>query len=136
MKILKSDEDRCKQIISGNKPTKILFSELQTYYDNFVNIKTAYGESKRKVIVYELKRLEQKILSDLNHFRHDINNLVVSNMSGEIWIDDFFEAFYQAVILERNLQKLYTLEEDRSQILIRPANIHIIGLKIIDVFEM
>jgi hypothetical protein len=102
MRSLKSDEDRCRVIIEGNKPTNILFSELQTYYDNFVNIKTAEGDRKRKVIVYELKKVEQKTLGNLNQFRQDIENLIFINNSNRI--EDFLEAMNQAVVLERSLR--------------------------------
>ena len=133
MKSLKSDEDRCKVIIEGNKPTNILFSELQTYYGKFLNIKTSEGVRKRRVITTELRKVEQKTLSDLNQFKQDIANLGFSNLSDKI--DDFLEALNQAVELERNLKKLYSLEEDKALIQIKQADIHKIGLRIITVFE-
>jgi hypothetical protein len=71
MKSLKSDEDRCKTIIH-DKPTQILFSELQTYYNNFLSLKTADGVRKRRVMVYELKQVEKSTLDNLNKFRQDI----------------------------------------------------------------
>jgi hypothetical protein len=77
--------------------------------------------------------VEQKTLSDLNQFRKDIGNLGFSNMSDKI--DDILEALNQAVELERNLKNMYTIEEDKVQIQIKQADIHRIGLKIIDVFE-
>ncbi len=77
--------------------------------------------------------MEQKTLSDLNQFRKDIGNLGFSNMSDKI--DDILEALNQAVELERNLKNMYTIEEDKVQIQIKQADIHRIGLKIIDVFE-
>jgi len=90
MRSLKSDEDRCRFIIEGNKPTNILFSELQTYYDNFVNIKTAEGDRKRKVIVYELKKVEQATISVLDKIRKNIANLGFDSLSDKI--DDVLEA--------------------------------------------
>ena len=90
MRSLKSDEDRCRFIIEGNKPTNILFSELQTYYDNFVNIKTAEGDRKRKVIVYELKKVEQATISVLGKIRKNIANLGFDSLSDKI--DDVLEA--------------------------------------------
>lgn len=66
------------------------------------------------MIVSELKKVEQKTLSDLQQFKQDIGNLGFSNISGKI--DDFLEALNQAVELERNLKKLYSLEEDRALI--------------------
>jgi hypothetical protein len=134
MKSLKSDEDRCRVIIEGNKPTNILFSELQTYYDNFVNIKTAEGERKRKVIVNELKKVEQATISVLDKIKKNIANLGFDSLSDKI--DDILEALNQAVELERNLKKLYSHEQDKGLITIKQGDIHIIGLKIIDVFEM
>lgn len=37
--------------------------------------------------------------------------------------------------MEKNLKKLYSLQEDRDQIEIKQADIHKIGLRIISVFE-
>jgi hypothetical protein len=59
------------------------------------------------VIVFELKKVEHKTISDLNQVKKDIANLDFSNISGKI--DDFLEAINQAVELESNLNKLYSL---------------------------
>ena len=90
MKSLKIDEDRCKLIIEGKKPTQILFSQLEEYYKKFLKIKTSDGVRKRRVIVFELRKVEQNTLNDLNRFKQDIENLTLINNSAKI--DDFLEA--------------------------------------------
>jgi hypothetical protein len=97
MNSLKTDEDRCMQMIINAKPTQISFYELKSYYKNFLNIKSADGVRKRRVIVYELKKVEQKTLGNLNQFRQDIENLSFINDSNKI--DNFLEALNQAVVL-------------------------------------
>ena len=67
-----------------------------------MNLKTAEGVRKRRLIVDELKKVEQKTLTDLNQFRKTIGNLSFNNLSGQI--EDFLETLNQAVALERNLK--------------------------------
>jgi hypothetical protein len=81
---LKSDEERCKQIIEGNKPTKIFFEELKVYYDKFLAIKTADGVRKRRIITGELRKVEQKTLHELKEFRHEMDNLTFVGNSSKI----------------------------------------------------
>jgi hypothetical protein len=50
-------------------------------------------------------------------------------------IDSFLETLNEAIALEKNLKKLYSLQEDRDQIEIKQGDIHKIGLRIISVFE-
>ena len=72
-------------------------------------------------------------MSVLDKIRKNIANLGFDSLSDKI--DDILEALNQAVELERNLKKLYTQEQDKGLIQIKQADIHIIGLKIIGVFE-
>lgn len=62
-----------------------------------------------------------------------MDNLTFAENSSKI--DSFLEALNEAVELEKNLKRLYSLEEDRKNIDIKQADIHKIGVRIISVFE-
>jgi hypothetical protein len=55
-----------------------------------VNIKTAEGDRKRKVIVYELRKVEQATISVLDKIMKNIENLGFDSLSDKI--DDVLEA--------------------------------------------
>jgi molybdopterin-guanine dinucleotide biosynthesis protein A len=57
-KCLKSDEDRIRSMIEGNKPSKIPFKELKIWYKKFMNIKGIEGPRKRRIITSELRKVE------------------------------------------------------------------------------
>jgi hypothetical protein len=68
-KTLKDDEERIKTMIENNKPSKISFNELQTYYDKCMNVKGADSTRKRRLITSELRKVEQKTLLVLKEFK-------------------------------------------------------------------
>jgi hypothetical protein len=62
---------------------------------------------KRRIITSELRKVEQKTLQELKEFRHEMDNLTFVENSSKI--DSFLEALNEAVDLEKNLRKLYSL---------------------------
>jgi hypothetical protein len=99
-----------------------------------MNFEPMEGSRKRRLITIELRKVEQKILKDLNESKYLIDDLTLVNQDGKI--DDFLDAFNETVELEKNMRRLYSLEEDRSIIEIKQAHIHKFSIKIINVFEM
>ena len=49
--------------------------------------------------------------------------------------DDFLKAFEEANVLVKQLNELYTEEEDKKSILIQKEDIRKIGIKIFNIFE-
>jgi hypothetical protein len=64
-------------MIQGLNPSQINFKAIGRFYDKFRKL----GGQKQKIIIQELRRVEQKILNDLQNFRKTLDNPDFINLS-------------------------------------------------------
>lgn len=90
-------------MIQELKPSQINFKAISRCYEKFRKL----GGQRHTIIIQELRRVEQKVLNDLQNFRKTLDDPEFINLSG-VEIEENLHIFHEAVELERHLGEIYS----------------------------